>query len=56
MGLGLISRLNWSGVDFGLRNMCLIGLVRTSELYMYTVGLLPWYIDLVIDLDRSESV
>jgi len=31
--LGLISRLDWSGVDFGLRNLCLIGLVRTSGLY-----------------------
>ena len=38
-GLGLVSRLDWSGVDLGLRNMYLIGLVRTNRLYIYTVGL-----------------
>jgi len=30
-------------------------LVRTSGLEMYTVGLLPQYMYLVIDLYRSES-
>ena len=35
------SGLDWSGVNIGLRNRCLTGLVRTSGLNMYTVGLLP---------------
>jgi len=30
--------------------MCLVGLVRTSRLYIHIVGLLPWY----MDLDWSE--
>jgi len=36
--------------------MCLIGLARISGLDMYTVGLLPQYMDLVIDLYRNECV
>ena len=52
----ITSGLDWSGVDFWLRNMCCTELVRTSGLDFYTVGLLPQYMDLVIDLYRSESV
>ena len=52
----ITSNLDWSEVGFGLRNMCLIRLARISGLDMYTVGLLPQYMDLVIDLYRSECV
>jgi len=46
-----------TGVKLALGwEMCLIGLARISGLDMYTVGLLPQYMDLVIDLYRSECV
>jgi len=58
LDFGLGSSVIWiggSGVDSGLINMCPTGLVKTSGLDMYTVGLLPRYMYLVIDLYRSES-
>ena len=36
LGLGFVSRFDWSGVDIELRNMYLIGLIKTSGLYVYT--------------------
>ena len=54
--LGLVSRVDWSGVYFELRNLCLIGLVKTSGLYVCIFNLLPWIGILLIELDGSESL
>ena len=35
-----------------MRNLCLIGLVKTSGLYIHTIELLPWYMDLATDLEE----
>jgi len=42
--------IDWSIVDFWLRNMCLTRLVRIGVLDLFTIGLLSQYMNIVIDL------